>query len=1088
MSMKRKLFVLASIMSCFVSVKAQTPKILFDFEEPALETTYWSESNNAISLDREHVREGSQALKWELKAGAKLVLNYVSSTRTSNISSDRMMYIPIYCSKPSKDILVVSLYKDATKIAEGRHDLNYQGWLPFQRYIKTDFGSTVLSTFNRVEISYQPQNSGNNQMVWLDGVCSAGSNSGPTAGKMFYISVLGPQAMTDYRAGYFSPRPNLSTYYMEAFSRQKGADDALPISDSNKSEVDNILAKYTRINVKPFSAQLANAMAFVEARNIVETADGGINASSAWWVYTPAEAATCGNYVASLAYAAINGANQDAKANLLKLTRYMLDYGMSPGGGEVGMLPSNYTASRDFAKGFLYAMPIYDEYDRQHPNAGLKKRVFDLLSWCYNYGYIYGNHSPELLTLDQVHVKVWSYFNLASLFPTTESRAGELKLITRFLERIVAIQSGREGIIRPDGVGFHHKAMHNAYMYGFQSWIDHVANLKGTSFRIGASAFQDVRLFAKTYFKQCVATGDAPFYSNAQCGRGAFNLIPGINQSGLEQLAYIGGDIQGKAYDSEVASLCKLFFPSSTFSEVPASLNGFHQMNYGNMGVYRNDNYVVTMRGVSANFWGTEIYNNANRFGRYQSYGTTEVLYNRPGYAASGYPTNRSWDWNVVPGTTTVHTSWKELNAGGHESVSRLPRADEYQANNFAGSLSAGDCGIFAIDFLENAANSWGGPANRYTPTRLAFKKSVFAVNGLLICLGSNIKSAPNVGLRTATNLFQNILSPSVGSLYINSESPTSQDVSTELAQGMDNWLLTPAGTGYFIPANNAIVHIEQGEQTTPNPDVAYNLSPTQYPMITNQAAKAWITHPSTMLGDKYEFVIAPNKTPAQMNRLATELTQRNTYRVLQQNEFAHIVHLPTSSTTAYSIFDAQTDFRTLNTLVNEVDNPCMIITKEIDGKVDFSICSPDVLYNCVVTVNLKGKWTIANLPSSVTNIDSSMPDATTISFDMKDGLPSNVMLISTNPETGIEGALARQMSVLVEKGNELTTILFTNNQDKISYKIFNQAGFLIHSQRDVIPVGNRLQINTSSYPLGLYCVQVVNGDGKVYSKKFMLQ
>lgn len=1084
----RRLIVLASIMSCLVSVKAQTAKTLFNFEESALETIYWSESNNAISLDKEHVREGAKALKWELKDGAKLVLNYVSDEQSINLSYDRVMYIPIYCSKPSNDKLIIKLYSGDYKVAEAIHDLNYQGWLPFQRYIRTDFGKEVKRSFNRIEISYEPQNTSNSQTVWIDGMCSAANNYGTTSGQAFYECVLGPQAKTDYLAGVFTERENLNMYFMEAYMHQKGAEDMLPISEMNKAEVDGVLSKYTKINVKQYSVKFTEAKAFIDARKITETADGGVNASSKWLVYTPAQAAMCGDYIASLAYEAIDNNNSTANDYLIKLTRYMLDYGMAPGGGEVGMQPSNYTASREFAKGFLYAMPIYEEYDAQHPNAGLKKRVVDLLKWCYNYGYIYGKPCPELLTLDQVHVKLWAYFNLASLCSTAEQRASELRLITRFMERMAEPQSGKVGVIRPDGIGFHHNAMHNSYMYGFQSWIGHAANLKGTSFRVGLSAYENVRLFVNTLYKQCVTAGTSAFYSNAQCGRGAFNLTPGVNQAGLEMLALVGGDILGKAYDSEVASLCKLFYPASKFADNPMSLDGFYQMNYGNMGVYRNGNYVVTMRGLSSNFWGTEIYNNANRFGRYQSYGTTEILYSNPqGYAASGYPTDKGWDWNVVPGTTTVHSSWKELNAGGHDAISRLGRADEYQTNSFAGSLSAGNCGIFALDFKENAINLWGGPAYRYTPSQLEFKKTVFAVDGLLICLGSNIKFDTNVGLRTATNLFQNIKSQSVGSLYINDENPINDMLNQDLPSN-NNWLVTPAGTGYYVPSNNSTLHVVQGEQETPNTDINFNTSPTAFPMITTQVAKAWITHGSTMDGDKYEFVVAPQTTPTKMKVLASELSKKMTYEVLQQNEFAHIVNVYNTNTTAYAIFNAQTDFRSLKTLVKEVDNPCMIITKEKNGTADLTICSPDVLYNCIVTVDLKGKWTVDKLSANIANIDNSDPETTTISFLMKDGLSANVLLNSGKTSTAIVDACINEVNVVVSKDGAVTTVLFADSQDKVSFKIFNQTGLQLFSQENVAVNGNSLQINTSSYNSGLYCIKLINSEGKVYNKKFVIK
>lgn len=49
-----------------------------------------------------------------------------------------------------------------------------------------------------------------------------------------------------------------------------------------------------------------------------------------------------------------------------------------------------------------------------------------------------------------------------------------------------------------------------------------------------------------------------------------------------------------------------------------------------------------------------EIYNKTNRFGRYQSHGTLEILY-EGGLAKCGYPADKEkksagWDWNMMPG------------------------------------------------------------------------------------------------------------------------------------------------------------------------------------------------------------------------------------------------------------------------------------------------------------------------------------------------------------------------------------------------------------------------------------------------------
>jgi len=71
---------------------------------------------------------------------------------------------------------------------------------------------------------------------------------------------------------------------------------------------------------------------------------------------------------------------------------------------------------------------------------------------------------------------------------------------------------------------------------------------------------------------------------------------------------------------------------------------------------------MVTLKGYNTDVWCSEIYTKDNRYGRYQSYGSVQIL-------ASGRPVNSfasgfvedGWDWNRVPGTTTIHLPLEKL-------------------------------------------------------------------------------------------------------------------------------------------------------------------------------------------------------------------------------------------------------------------------------------------------------------------------------------------------------------------------------------------------------------------------------------------
>ena len=253
------------------------------------------------------------------------------------------------------------------------------------------------------------------------------------------------------------------------------------------------------------------------------------------------------------------------------------------------------------------------------------------------------------------------------------------------------------------------------------------------------------------------------------------------------------------------------------------------------------------MRAPTTKVWGAEIYSSRNRFGRYQSHGTLEVLYNNLGNP-SGYPTanNESgWDRNVVPGGTTVHyTSWTEM----MPRQNTTQRFDQYTlTKNFTGALSLGDCGLFASDF--DQVDTWSTTC--FNATGLTFKKSVFAFDGKLISLGSNISStsSPVNTSVTATNLFQSY-KPAVGPTVHGTVLSQSQS-NAEYTDA--NWILTPENTGYYVPAANDKLVVFYGSQSSPI-DTGSNVNSPGSAV----ADQPYIDHGVAPHDHNYHFVVIP--------------------------------------------------------------------------------------------------------------------------------------------------------------------------------------------------------------------------------------
>ena len=123
---------------------------------------------------------------------------------------------------------------------------------------------------------------------------------------------------------------------------------------------------------------------------------------------------------------------------------------------------------------------------------------------------------------------------------------------------------------------------------------------------------------------------------------------------------------------------------------------------------------MVTLKGYTTDVWGSEIYTKDNRYGRYQSYGSVQIMGkgNPVSRAGSGF-VQEGWDWNRLPGTTTIHLPFDLLDSPLKGTT--MARSKE----NFSGSSSLdGKNGMFAMKLAERDYEN-------FTPDFVA-RKSVF--------------------------------------------------------------------------------------------------------------------------------------------------------------------------------------------------------------------------------------------------------------------------------------------------------------------------------------------------------------------------
>lgn len=672
---------------------------------------------------------------------------------------------------------------------------------------------------------------------------------------------------------------------------------------------------------------------------------------------------------------------------------------------------SRYDDVRKIPANFLSALPVCNVEQQRKLIASVKHLIeFEKL-------YQDAATIRTSINTDYMYNVLPHLFACALYQPDKKQAIKDLLAFSHYLSACTQYSPGSKDGLKIDGTGFHHWTHYNGYMYAYKTWVQHMAYLKGTAFRIKVDAYQRMKkaIVSEYLMSTLPVSEEEHYFANSLSGRHPFaGLAVDFTQELFQELIEIGGDIEGKKIDEELAGYYNAFFQTDHYKQIkPKELNGFYQFNYSPSGIYRHDNWIATMRCPTTVFWGGEIYNKTNRFGRYQSHGTLEILYNGS-LERSGYPSRwkrfdgerGGWDWNVVPGSTTVHyTDWDEMMPNGNTA----DRFDQRSATtNFSGALSWGDCGIFACTFDQD--DHWGN--RRFVSTNLTFCKSVFAFDGILVSLGSGISAQGDYAddRLTATNLFQALTYKGNEEFILNGEKLNEGDLLT-LNTNKSNWLITPCTTGYLIPSKNDPLTIFYGQQTTPGPE---GTSTTSFG--TRCAAKAYINHGVKPINKKYSFAVIPNTTPKTMATLAKQLFhKKGLFEIKQQQDSLHILkHIPTGIL-AYALF-APT-FSLQEGILYSSDMPLLLMERfyKKRNQLELAVCSPNlrpklikgnkewIATPTISTLQLKGCWQVPNCPSKGILSCSYEKGYTKIILELKEGLPLYLKFNKANPNETIE-------------------------------------------------------------------------------------
>ena len=665
--------------------------------------------------------------------------------------------------------------------------------------------------------------------------------------------------------------------------------------------------------------------------------------------------------LAGFAYDYLCNQNETSKKNYFTVFDYAIDQGFAFGSG----MGTNHHYGYQIRKIYTTAWLMRDAiYKHPHRDAYLSTLRF----WAA----LQETRQPCSPTRDELldswHTLLMAKFVSAMMFPDAREQEQALSGLSRWLSSSLRYTSGTIGGIKVDGTTFHHGGFYPGYTTGVLATVgEFIAFTNGTSFELTEearqhikSAFIAMRNYCNLYEWGIGISGRHPFGGK-------------MGSDDIEAFANIAlsGDLsgQGNAFDRNLAAdYLRLvrgkdtpnarFFKKEGVKAAQAP-QGFFVYNYGSAGIFRRADWMVTLKGYTTDVWGAEIYAKDNRYGRYQSYGSVQIMGkgNPVSRAGSGF-VQEGWDWNRLPGTTTIHLPFELLDSPLKGTT--MARSKE----NFSGSNSLdGKNGMFAMKLMERDYEN-------FTPDFVA-RKSVFCFDNRMVCLGTGITNS-NTEYPTETTLFQ--------TKYNGKDSKVGDD-GYWLHDGYDN---------YYHVVDGA-VRSQVAEQESRHEKTRA--------VTKGKFSSAWIAHGKAPKDGTYEYMILIQPSSSDLE----ELRKTPAYEVLQRDQTAHVVYDKKTGITAYAAFEAYQP-ATDKVFVAIPAETMVMYAKESDKGIRLSVCDPNLNIEektyttkepsrpIAKEIRLKGHW---RLTSPMENVRlEQQGDQTVLTVTCQHGQPVEICLL----------------------------------------------------------------------------------------------
>jgi chondroitin-sulfate-ABC endolyase/exolyase len=899
----------------------------------------WQAKESKLSMSHEHFKTGKESVLWNWEK-QNATLQITDSAFQSIASNPRSTFVIwIYNEKPVEDKLFFEFEKDGVKASHFTFNLNFKGWRTAWVMYHRDMEGKPVAGMNQLTI--RTPASVKKGSLYFDQVLyntSINPRSSMRDEQVPFVNIHADEAANAHWTAlyWFSHNPHYVPLPKEVTTQDK--DDLNKILQRYKNlmradakfkkiKSDDLEKEFSSWNIKRNNQSISGRPVYSvnDVELFPDLADKSLKID--FKKYTIASYSELMLKVAGVYSISKNDREKERLAGIfIDLLDHLEDQGWSAGSGMGALHHLGYNF-RDYYLACLLMKPVLKQHHVLH-------RTWKSMYWFSGLGRTQvdpGKISDS--NIDVFNTLLGSMLCTVLIMDDSPRKMQQIQEFSNWLSQSIMPTYSIDGTFKPDGSVVHHGNLYPAYgVGGFQGIAPIVYSLSKTSFRVKPKAQQELKkvLLVMHYYTNPIKW---PISVSGRHPTGTWK----IPDETYAYMALAGTPDGEKNIDKEMAAIYRKIVTNEKDKWVrefkglgiqPAPYpHGHWNVNYGLLDIHRRSDWLLTVRGHNRYFTTHESYPGANMYGRYLTYGHLEVIFPQTTTEDGSGFKDKGWDWNNIPGTTTLHVPLNKLranilNVDDYSGVEEMLLSDEI----FAGGTHFNQWqGMFAMKLHGH---------DKYDMGSFRANKSWFMFDSLVVCLGSNITNTIK-DYSTQTTLFQNSLDKKNTTFYMN-------DTKDSSFPCMQNWnspqnlsIIDNRGIGYYLPQQKDIVFTKKEQKSRDQKDLGDTYG---------DMAMLLINHGEAPQNESYEYAMMIETNLAAMNQFATAMqSPAPVYKVLQKDSVAHTVYYGPKQIIASALF--KSNVKSNDSLVISNNRSCLLMYQKNKDTLSMSVTDPDLAF-----------------------------------------------------------------------------------------------------------------------------------------------